>query len=111
MVDSQTMDLPLDLAVFEQKAGKAADLLRLMSNPHRLMILCQLGGGELSVGALQDRIGLSQSALSQHLAKLRSEGLVTTRRNSQMIFYSISDPAVGKVIHTLAEIYCPELLT
>jgi ArsR family transcriptional regulator len=96
---------------FEAQAAKAAALLRALANEKRLMILCQLGDGELSVGALQSRVGLSQSALSQHLALLREEGLVATRRAAQTIFYSIVDPAAVRVIATLAEIFCPETTT
>jgi DNA-binding transcriptional ArsR family regulator len=97
-------------ARFEASAEKAAALLRAMSNERRLLILCELGGGELNVGEIQDRVGLSQSALSQHLAVLREQELVATRREAQTIFYSIADPAVLKVIATLAAIYCPEKL-
>lgn len=96
-----------DQAAFEAKVGAAADLLRALANERRLMILCQLGAGELSVGALQERLGLSQSALSQHLAILRDEGVVTTRRQSQTIFYRIANPAAVQLIATLAAIYCP----
>jgi ArsR family transcriptional regulator, virulence genes transcriptional regulator len=98
-----------DRDAFEASAAAAATLLRTLANERRLMILCQLGAGELSVGALQERIGLSQSALSQHLAVLRDEGIVATRRQSQTIFYRISDPAAVKVIATLASIFCPEI--
>jgi DNA-binding transcriptional ArsR family regulator len=97
-------------ARFEASAEKAAALLRAMSNERRLLILCELGGGELNVGEIQDRVGLSQAALSQHLAVLREQELVATRREAQTIFYSIADPAVLKVIATLAAIYCPEKL-
>jgi ArsR family transcriptional regulator len=97
-------------ARFEASAGKAAALLRAMSNERRLLILCELGSGELSVGEIQERVGLSQSALSQHLAVLREQDLVSTRREAQTIFYSIADPATLKVIATLASIYCPEKL-
>lgn len=101
----------LDPRVFATKAEVAASLLKAMSNPHRLMILCRLGASEASVGELQTDSGLSQSALSQHLAVLRSRSLVQTRRESQTIFYSLSDPAVRQVIETLMKIYCPEMLT
>lgn len=97
-------------ARFEASAEQAAALLRAMSNERRLLILCELGDGELNVGDIQDRVGLSQSALSQHLAVLREQELVATRRESQTIFYRIADPAVLKVIATLASIYCPEKL-
>jgi len=96
-----------DLALFEESAGRAANLLRLLGNEKRLMVLCQLADSELSVGALQARIGLSQSALSQHLALLREQGVVATRRESQTIHYRIADPAALRVIQTLAELFCP----
>lgn len=95
---------------FGEKAGEAASLLKAMSNPHRLMILCRLGASEASVGELQADSGLSQSALSQHLAVLRQRDLVGTRRDAQTIYYRLSDPAVREVIETLMKIYCPEML-
>lgn len=96
-----------DLALFEESAGRAATLLRLLANEKRLMILCQLADGELAVGDIQSRVGLSQSALSQHLALLRAEGIVATRREGQAIFYRLDDPAAMRVIETLAELFCP----
>jgi len=96
-----------DLSLFEESAGRAAALLRLLSNERRLMILCQLAEGELSVGAIQSRVGLSQSALSQHLALLREDGVVATRRERQTIHYKIVDHAALRVIETLAELFCP----
>ncbi|MBO6690270.1 MAG: helix-turn-helix transcriptional regulator [Henriciella sp.] len=100
----------LDPSAFEAKAEIAASLLKAMSNPHRLMVLCRLGASEASVGRLQADSGLSQSALSQHLAVLRDRKLVETRREAQTIYYRLSDPAVRHVIETLMKIYCPELL-
>lgn len=96
-----------DLSLFEASAGRAATLLRLLANEKRLMILCQLADGELAVGDIQSRVGLSQSALSQHLAMLRAEGIVATRREGQAIFYRLDDPAAMRVIETLAELFCP----
>jgi ArsR family transcriptional regulator len=96
-----------DLALFEEIAARAANLLRLLGNERRLMILCQLADGELSVGQIQPRVGLSQSALSQHLALLRQEGVVATRRDGQAIHYRLADPAAARVIETLAELFCP----
>lgn len=96
-----------DLARFEASAGDAAKLLRALANERRLMILCQLSGAERSVSELQPLVGLSQSALSQHLAVLREEGVVATRREGQTIWYRITDPAAVRVIETLAEIFCP----
>ena len=100
-----------DLSRFEASASEAAKLLRALSNERRLMILCQLGDGELAVGQIQTRVGLSQSALSQHLAVLREQGVVATRRDGQTIFYRIADPAAVKVVATLAEIFCPPGMT
>lgn len=96
-----------DLALFEASAARAAALLRLLGSERRLMILCQLADGELSVGQIQPRVGLSQSALSQHLARLREEGLVATRRDGQAIYYRLADPAAARIIETLAELFCP----
>lgn len=92
---------------FAAKAGEAAALLRALANETRLMVLCQLTQGEHSAGALQDAVGLSQSALSQHLARLRAEGLVATRREAQTIHYRLADPNAARVLETLAAIYCP----
>jgi ArsR family transcriptional regulator len=103
------MDLnSFPLADFEASADKAADLLRTLGNEKRLMILCQLGAGELQAGALQAPLGLSQSALSQHLAVLREAGVVSTRRDGQAIWYRIADPAAVQIIATLASIFCPD---
>jgi DNA-binding transcriptional ArsR family regulator len=92
---------------FAAKAGEAAALLKALAHEARLMVLCQLLGGEHSAGALQEASGLSQSALSQHLARLREEGLVATRREAQTIYYRLADPHVARVLDTLAAIYCP----
>lgn len=97
----------IDLARFEASATQAAALLKALSNEKRLMILCRLGDRELQAGALCPLVGLSQSALSQHLALLREEGLVATRREGQSIFYHIADPAAIRVIATLADIFNP----
>lgn len=97
----------LGLDRFKANAADAAALLRALSNENRLMILCQLGARELQVSQLLDLVDLSQSALSQHLAVLRDQGLVSTRREGTGVFYRIHDPAVLKVIAVLAEIYCP----
>ncbi len=88
------------------KAGAAAHMLKHLSHPSRLMVLCELGQGERSVGELEAVVGLSQSALSQHLAKLRAAKLVRTRRESQTIYYSLADAGVSKIIDTLYELYC-----
>jgi DNA-binding transcriptional ArsR family regulator len=87
-------------------SGAAARLLRAMGNPHRLQILCVLGEGELSVGALNERIPLSQSALSQHLAVLRDDGLVATRREAQNIHYRVQPGPALDVIKVLHGHFC-----
>lgn len=100
----------LDLKDMVARSAEAAALLRALSNEHRLLILCHLiAEDELSVGALVERIALSQSALSQHLAKLRDEGLVTFRRDSQTLFYRVADPRAGRMLELLKDIFCPDL--
>ncbi|MAF15229.1 MAG: transcriptional regulator [Marinomonas sp.] len=90
------------------RASEASVFLKALSNENRLIILCNLLQDELSVGALNERVLLSQSALSQHLAVLRKDGLVTTRRDSQTIFYSIADPRVKELIQTLHDLFCAD---
>lgn len=95
---------------FLEQAGRAAALLKALSNENRLLIMCYLAeAGEMPVGDLETRLALSQSALSQHLAKLRDEGLVETRRQSQMIYYRVSDPNAVKLLTLLHDLFCPEL--
>jgi ArsR family transcriptional regulator, virulence genes transcriptional regulator len=102
------IDLPR--SEFARQAGEAARLLKVMANECRLLVLCFLAeAGELSVGELTERVGLSQSALSQHLAKLREEGLVTTRKEAQSVFYRVCDPKAQQVLALLHQIFCPEL--
>jgi len=95
-----------DLESFNSKAGAAETLLKALANKYRLLILCELHKGEQSVTALQKAVGLSQSALSQHLARLRADNLVETRRESQTIYYSIAHSNVTEVIGVLYRIYC-----
>lgn len=102
------VDFPL--SEFTRQAGEASRLLKAMANECRLLVLCFLAeAGELSVGELTEQVGLSQSALSQHLAKLREEGLVATRKESQSVFYRVCDPKAEQVLALLHQIYCPEL--
>lgn len=102
------VDLPS--SDFTRQAGEATRLLKVMANECRLLVLCFLAeAGELSVGELTERVGLSQSALSQHLAKLREEGLVATRKESQSVFYRICDPKTEQVLTLLHDLFCPEL--
>ena len=89
-----------------EHAADAAGLMKALGNESRLMILCMLADRERSVGELNETIPLSQSALSQRLARLRQQGIVKTRRESQTIFYSLADGPAGKIIHLLHETYC-----
>ncbi|WP_193496019.1 ArsR/SmtB family transcription factor [Nitrincola alkalisediminis] len=91
----------------KQNAAEAARLLKALGNDSRLLILCYLDGKELSVSELNACLDLSQSALSQHLAVLRRDGLVKTRRESQTIYYSLHGDKAIRLIGTLHEIFCP----
>ena len=90
----------------QRSARRAAPLLKAMSNPSRLVILCQLAEGERSVGELEDEVGLSQSGISQHLAILRREHVVATRRDKQTVFYSLASAEVMALMATLHEAFC-----
>jgi ArsR family transcriptional regulator, virulence genes transcriptional regulator len=90
-----------------QHADSATRQLKALANVNRLMILCILCEGELSVTELNELVDISQSALSQHLAKLRDDEIVTTRRESQTIYYSISDGVAKGIIQVLHDHYCP----
>ena len=96
---------PAVLAELEASAAAAARLMTLLASEQRLILLCRLAEGECPVGELAAYAGLAQSAASQHLAKLRAEGVVKPRREGQTIYYSLSDPAAVRVIDTLCEIY------
>jgi DNA-binding transcriptional ArsR family regulator len=95
-----------ELRQLRESARQASDLPTALSNENRLLVMCNLSDGEKSVGQLQSIIGLSQSALSQHLARLRQDGLVKTRRESQTIYYSLAGDEASKVIAVLYELYC-----
>lgn len=100
------LDIEIDIAEMQRKAPEAAKLLKAMASPHRLMVLCLLLKGEHSVGKLLGELALSQSALSQHLAVLREENLVRTRREAQTIYYSLASPTVTAVLSALHGAYC-----
>lgn len=91
------------------RSAEAEGFLKQLANSKRLMILCVLSEGEMSVGELNQRVPLSQSALSQHLAKLRAVGFVSTRRESQSIFYKIADQRVFAIIHNLYQVFCEQV--
>ncbi|HHG8787570.1 TPA: ArsR/SmtB family transcription factor [Citrobacter sedlakii] len=97
-----------DLEQIQASAEQAAALLKAMSNPKRLLILCMLCGSPgTSAGELARITGLSASATSQHLARMRDEGLIDSQRDAQRILYSIKNTAVNALIATLKNLYCP----
>ncbi len=97
----------IEAATLERDAAEVADILRALANERRLMILCRLvEWGEANVTALAEAVGLSQSALSQHLARMREEGLVAFRRESQTVWYRIADPRLERLFATLHELFC-----
>lgn len=97
---------PVDPAAMRDHAGEASRLLGRLAHETRLLVLCHLCEGELSVGELNARIPASQSALSQHLAILRADGLVATRREAQTIYYRIADARAAKLLAVVHDLYC-----
>lgn len=97
-----------DIQKLAQHAEEATQLLKELANQNRLMILCCLGDSEISVSELNKLVPLSQSALSQHLARLRDAGFLVTRKEKQTVYYRLANTKVTKVINTLKSIYCPE---
>ncbi len=89
----------------QESAHAAARMLKLLASEQRLLLLCRLVEGETSVGDLAEHAKLAQSAASQHLGKMRAEGLVATRREAQTIYYRLADPAAIRVLDTLCDIY------
>lgn len=96
----------MNLGELQSRAQRATGLLKAMSNPVRLMVLCQLAEGEKSVGELERVVDVSQSALSQHLALLRARGIVTSRRSGQAIFYSLAGREAPALLAALYEVFC-----
>ena len=98
--------IALRMAELQKSARRAAGLLKAMSNPSRLVILCQIAEGERSVGELERAVGLSQSGISQHLAVLRRQHVVTGRRERQAVYYSLASADVVALMATLHEVFC-----
>lgn len=96
----------MDIEKMQTNATYVSDLLKTMAHPERLMVLCQLVNEEVGAGKLQQSSRLSQSAFSQHLTVLRKQGLVKIRKESQQVFYSLSDDRVAALIRNLHDIYC-----
>lgn len=98
----------IDLDKLQHNSYEAADFLKTLANSNRLVILSRLLGEETCVGDLEKNLNISQSALSQHLSRMRAEGLVSTRRESQQIFYRIKDPRVAEMLKLTYELFCQE---
>jgi DNA-binding transcriptional ArsR family regulator len=98
--------MKVDVEMMERAADQASDLLKALSNRHRLLIICQLIDGERSVGELAEFLDLRDSTVSQHLALLRKDGLVSARRDGQTIFYSIASEPARAILKTLYEAFC-----
>ncbi len=96
----------MNIEAVKAKSREAADFLKSMANDRRLVVLCELVKGERSVGELEAVAGLSQSALSQHLARLREAKMVKTRRESQTVYYSLANHGVKRLIDVLYDLYC-----
>lgn len=102
-----TVSPAINMDDFAANALDVANALRALGNERRLMILCRLvEAGEMTVGALVEAVGLSQSALSQHLARMRDENIVTFRRDSQTLWYRIADPRIEQLMAQLHGLYC-----
>ena len=97
----------LDIEAMRFAAANAGGLLKALANPDRLLLLCQLSQGEQCVGDLEEALGIVQPTLSQQLGVLRTEGLVSTRRQGKNIFYSVADPAALEILTLLYRLYCP----
>ena len=98
--------MKIDVAIMQSAADQASDLLKALSNRHRLLIICQLIDGERSVGDLAEFLSLRDSTVSQHLALLRKDGLVSARRDAQTIYYSIASEPAREILTTLYRVYC-----
>jgi ArsR family transcriptional regulator, virulence genes transcriptional regulator len=99
----------MDIETFEARAGEVAALMKTLGSSRRLMVLCKLiERPEMTVGELAEAVNLSQSALSQHLAKMREEGLIACRRESQTMWYRIADPRLHTLLATLHQLYCAD---
>jgi DNA-binding transcriptional ArsR family regulator len=96
----------LELDAMREAAQSACALMKVLSNPHRLLLLCELAGGECNVGELDERLGITQPTLSQQLTVLRNEGLVATRRNGKNIYYRMASPPAMAVMQVLYAQFC-----
>ncbi len=100
----------MDLELMQENAARASEMMKLLGHPHRLMILCELNQGERSVTELCQKVGINQSPLSQHLARMRHESVVESRREAQTVYYSLAGPEVSTIISLLYKLYCDPAL-
>lgn len=103
-----TEEVPIDPARMADAAGKASELMKTLGHKDRLMVLCHLSSGEKSVGELAGLLDIPQSPLSQHLARMRKEELVTTRRQAQTIYYSIASAEAARMVQLMHELFCSQ---
>ncbi len=96
----------MDLDKMQESAERASDMMKLLGHKHRLMMLCELKMSEKSVGELSTTLGISQSLVSQHLARMRHEDVVTSRRDAQVVFYALKEGEASQLIATLYDIFC-----
>ncbi len=99
-------DTDLDLSKMQISALEAAEMLKVMAHPDRLMVICQLTQGEVGVGVLQSNSALSQSALSQHLTVLRKHNIIKARKSAQQVFYSLADDRAAVIVKSLQTVFC-----
>ena len=104
----QAVPVAVDPFVLREAAGQAVAALKVLANEDRLLLLCQLSHGEMSVGELEAHLDIRQPTLSQQLGVLRNEGVVETRREGKRIYYRVADPALLEVLHLLYRLYCPQ---
>ena len=107
-MDLDPTDVVIDPERLRGAAENAVAALKLLANPERLLLLCQLSQGEFSVGELEERLDIHQPTLSQQLGVLRGQGVVATRREGKNIFYSVADPALLEILVVLYRLYCPK---
>lgn len=103
-----TKTTPIQPERLRQAAGLAVGALKVLANEDRLLLLCQLSQGEMSVSDLEETLDIRQPTLSQQLAVLRAEGVVNTRRDGKRIFYCVTDPKVVQLLEVLYNLYCPQ---
>jgi ArsR family transcriptional regulator len=98
----------IDPHLLRQAAGQAVGALKVLANEDRLLLLCQLSQGEMCVSELEEALDIHQPTLSQQLGVLRTEGVVSTRRDGKYVYYSVADPGVMQVLQVLYRVYCPK---